>query len=231
MNHVQRTPCEAANSGGPRVNCTQAVGDLPVTRGRRRAQYLAMDKEDDSPSNPSDLADQPAAGEDACPVREITLAQEIIDNLPYAVMVLLGSAILLIGLGAWRWAAGGAYFAYGLVGVLWIIVFLCPHCHFFDTRLCPCGYGRIAAKLRSRQDGDRFAEKFRRHIPVIVPLWLIPPAAGVIVLVRQFSAAVLVLVVAFAINSFLILPLVSRKYGCARCPQKESCPWMGRGAR
>ena len=172
------------------------------------------------------------AGEENCPVSEITPAQAIIDNLPYAVMILLGSAIMVIGLGAWRWAAGGAYFAYGLVGMLWIIVFLCPHCQFFDTRLCPCGYGRIAAKLRSRQDGDRFAQKFRRHIPAIVPLWLIPPAAGVIVLLRQFSAAMLVLVVAFAINSFLILPLVSKKYGCARCPQKESCPWMGgRGAR
>lgn len=186
-----------------------------------------MSTDDDGPSASSAPAAGVEPGEDACPAREITLAQEIIDNLPYAVMILLGSAILLIGLGAWRWAAGGAYFAYGLVGMLWIIVFLCPHCHFFDTRLCPCGYGRIAAKLRSRQDGDRFAQKFRRHIPVIVPLWLIPPVAGVIVLLRQFSAAMLVLVVAFAINSFLVLPLVSKKYGCARCPQKDTCPWMG----
>ena len=191
-----------------------------------------MNKDSGCSSDVSPAAGGLEAGEESCPAREITPAQAIIDNVPYAVMILLGSAILLIGLGAWRWAAGGAYFAYGLVGVLWIIVFLCPHCHFFDTRLCPCGYGRISAKLRPKKDGGRFAEKFRRHIPVIVPLWLIPPVAGVIVLLRQFSAAMLVLVAAFAINSFLILPLVSRKYGCARCPQKESCPWMGgRGGR
>ena len=193
-----------------------------------------MNQESDSASSSSDLADQPGEGEEACRARPVTLGQELIDNLPYAVMVLLGSAILLIGLGQgpWRWVASGAYFAYGLGGALWIIVFLCPHCHFFDTRLCPCGYGRISAKLRPKKDGDRFAEKFRRHIPVIVPLWLIPPVAGVIVLLCQVSAAVLVLVVAFAVNSFLILPLVSKKYGCARCPQKESCPWMGgRGGR
>lgn len=187
-----------------------------------------MDQENDRPPGSSAATAGLEAGEESCPARPVTLAQELIDNLPYAVMILLGSAILVMGLGAWRWAAGGAYFAYGLGGVLWIILFLCPHCQFFDTRLCPCGYGRISAKLRSKQDGSRFAEKFRRHIPVIVPLWLIPPVAGVIVLVRQFSAAMLLLVAAFAVNSFLILPLVSKKYGCARCPQKESCPWMGR---
>ncbi len=187
-----------------------------------------MDQENDRPPGSSAATAGLEGGEESCPARPVTLAQELIDNLPYAVMILLGSAILLIGLGAWRWVAGGAYFAYGLGGALWIIAFLCPHCHFFDTRLCPCGYGRISAKLRSKKDGSRFAEKFRRHIPVIVPLWLIPPVAGVIVLVRHFSAAMLVLVAAFAVNSFLILPLVSKKYGCARCPQKESCPWMGR---
>ena len=187
-----------------------------------------MDQENDRPPGSSAATPGLEAGEESCPAQPVTLAHELIDNLPYAVMILLGSAILVMGLGAWRWAAGGAYFAYGLGGVLWIILFLCPHCQFFDTRLCPCGYGRISAKLRSKQDGSRFAEKFRRHIPVIVPLWLIPPVAGVIVLVRQFSAAMLLLVAAFAVNSFLILPLVSKKYGCARCPQKESCPWMGR---
>jgi hypothetical protein len=38
-------------------------------------------------------------------------------------------------------------------------------------------------------------------------------------------------VIAFALNSFIILPLISRKYGCAHCPQRDECPWMSRGER
>jgi hypothetical protein len=105
--------------------------------------------------------------------------------------------------------------------------FVCPYCHFYDTRLCPCGYGRIAARLRLKKDGRDFAGQFKRHIPVIAPLWVLPLAAGGIALCHSFSPKLLVLAAAFAINSYVLLPLVSRHYGCASCPQKDTCPWMG----
>jgi len=160
---------------------------------------------------------------------EYSHLKEFIDNLPYIIMVIMGSAILLWGLRFLlvAWISAGAYFIYGLVGALWIIIFVCPYCHFYDTRLCPCGYGQISARLVARKDGDRFREKFKKHIPVIVSLWFIPFIAGIIFLVCHFSRSLLVLLIIFCINSFLILPLVSRKYGCANCPQADSCPWMG----
>lgn len=164
----------------------------------------------------------------AKPEQEYTHIQEFIDNLPYIVMTILGALVFIIGpeSGAANWLLAISYFLYSAAGALWIIIFVCPYCHFYGTRTCPCGYGRISGKLRRVRDQSRFSEKFKKHIPVIVPLWIIPPAAGIFYLFRHYSLALLLLVVVFSIDAFVMLPLVSRKYGCAHCPQKSSCPWM-----
>jgi len=174
-------------------------------------------------------ADEPRSAPDTCPVPQVTRTHELLDNLPYVVMLGLGAAIFqtAVAEAAWSWLAAGVYLAYGLAGALWIMLFVCPYCHFYDTRLCPCGYGQIAAKLRAKQDGDRFRTQFRKHIPVIVPLWFVPLIPGGIAIARHFSWPLLALLVAFALDAFLILPLVSRMYGCAQCRQKDTCPWLG----
>ncbi len=166
---------------------------------------------------------------DACRTGGVSRTRALIDNLPYALMILCGGTVFLIAPGGptWRWSAAIVYAVYGVVGALWIMYFVCPYCHFYDTRLCPCGYGRIAAKLRPRQETGQFARQFRRHIPVIVPLWFLPLIAAGVGLVRDFTWLLLGLTIVFAVNSFLVLPLVSRKYGCKTCPQKDGCPWMG----
>ena len=165
------------------------------------------------------------------PEQEHTHLQEFIDNLPFIIMTAVGATILLlgfIGLGlfVWGWLAAILFILYGIVGAFWIIVFVCPYCHFYDTRACPCGYGQIAAKIKPKAESEQFHLKFKKHIPVIVPLWLIPIIAGGIFLYLQFSYLMLILVIIFAIDSYILLPLVSRKYGCAHCPQRDTCPWM-----
>jgi hypothetical protein len=149
-------------------------------------------------------------------------------------MVVLGAVILRAGVpgSIWGWIPASLYLLYGIGGALWIMIFLCPYCHFWNTTACPCGYGRIAAKLREKKlqegtDDNLFRKKFRRHIPVIVPLWFIPVAAGVYFLTCSFSWLLLILLVVFAVDAFAVLPLLSRKHGCVECPQKDQCPWMG----
>jgi len=161
-------------------------------------------------------------------MREYSPAQELINNTAYIVMILLGAVILIMSYGgsAEGWISAIAYLAYGVAGSFWIMVFVCPFCRYFDTRSCPCGYGRIAARFRVKETVECFDEKFKKHIPVIVPLWFIPIVAGVIPLIRGFSLPLLVLLIIFAINAFVILPLVSTRHGCKECPQKETCPWM-----
>ena len=163
-------------------------------------------------------------------VREYSPVQELTHNIPYMTMTALGAAILVVGSGiaAWGLIAGGAFLAYGAAGALWLMVFVCPYCRYWNSRACPCGYGRIAARFRAKEPVECFNEKFKKHIPVIVPLWFIPVLAGVPLLIRSFSWLLVALLVIFAFDAFVVLPLVSTKHGCKECPQRDSCPWMAR---
>jgi hypothetical protein len=166
--------------------------------------------------------------------RQYSHAQELISNLPYIAMIALGMVVLLLSINTllWKWLAAVAYLIYGVAGAFWIILFLCPFCRYFDSSYCPCGYGRIAGKLRKRKTQNResnqdcFDEKFKKHIPVIVPLWFIPVLVGVTVEFHTFSISLLALLIVFAVDAFVLLPLFSTKHSCKECPQRDSCPWM-----
>ena len=159
---------------------------------------------------------------------QYTHLQELFHNIPYIVMCILGAVILAMALGGSFWAIITAiiFAIYGLAGALWIMIFVCPYCGYWDTKSCPCGYGRIAARFTKKQPIEDFSGKFKKHIPVIVPLWLIPVVVGVPFVVRSFSWALLSLIIIFIVEAFVILPLVSTRQGCKDCPQRDTCPWM-----
>ncbi len=161
-------------------------------------------------------------------IRQYTFAEELVNNIPYILMVCLGAVVLAVGFAgsAWGPILARAYLVYGAAGALWIMIFVCPWCQYWNSKSCPCGYGRIAARFRAKKLVDRFDEKFKRHIPVIVPLWFLPVLAGLPVVIRSFSWMLLVLLVVFAVDAFVVLPWLSVKHGCKGCPQKECCPWM-----
>lgn len=164
------------------------------------------------------------------PTQEYSHVQQIVNNLPYTVMALLGAAIFVIGLAnpVWGWLCASVYVIYSVAGAFWIMIFVCPYCERHNTMSCPCGYGVIAAKLRQKKDVSRFKEKFKKHILVIVPLWFIPVFACVVFTVRSFSWLMVILLVVFALDAFAVLPLYSKRHSCTNCPQKDTCPWMGR---
>jgi len=165
---------------------------------------------------------------DPIPARTYTNAEALLHNLPYILMTALGAAVLFRSLQGSAWASitSAGYVFYGLLGAVWIMIFVCPFCRFWGTDACPCGYAKIAAKIRARQPEDRFAEKFKKHIPVIVPLWFLPLIAAVPSLIRGFNWGLVILMVAFMVDAFLILPLLSTQHGCRDCPQRQTCPWM-----
>jgi len=141
--------------------------------------------------------------------------------------------MIAVGFDLSRWACMGAsiYLVYGIVGALWLMLFVCPYCGYFATRACPCGYGLIAARLTSKGDRECFPEKFKRHIPVIVPLWLIPVACGGVALWHSFAWWLVALLAVFVVHSYVVLPLVSKRNCCAECPQADTCPWMANKSR
>ncbi|UCG68983.1 MAG: hypothetical protein JSV09_14545 [Thermoplasmata archaeon] len=162
-------------------------------------------------------------------LKEYSNLQTLIDNIPYIMMTFFGAVIFIVSfnMSLLGWIFGVLFILYGILGAFWIIIFVCPYCHYYDTKACPCGYGQIAGKFLSQKDGDLFFKKFRKHVPVLVPLWIIPVIVGLWSLITSFTWIMVTLIVIFAVDSFLILPLVSRRYGCAHCPQKDTCPWMG----
>lgn len=163
-------------------------------------------------------------------MREYTKQETIIASIPFAGMLLIGAVTIAYAYGFSSSALVGAvsYLVYGVAGVLWIMIFLCPHCAHYSTNRCPCGYGIISARIVKKGDHDCFADKFRRHISVIIPLWIIPVACGGLALWNSFSWRLVGLLSVFVIESCIILPIVSRKQSCVDCSQKDDCPWMVR---
>ena len=160
--------------------------------------------------------------------KEYTQLETFLDNLPYILMAIIGAAI---NINIFKFSIPGIvfsliYIGYCAIGAIWIMIFICPYCHYFNTNFCPCGYGQIAAKFREKNPEIMFLEKFKKHIPVIIPLWIIPLIEGLIFLILDYNFTLMILVIAFTINSFIILPLLARIYGCGHCPQKNDCPWM-----
>ena len=166
-------------------------------------------------------------------MREYTLSETVFANIPYAVMVFIGTTIIAYayGLTVLAFTAAFGYLIYGVIGAFWIMIFVCPFCAFYANKGCPCGYGMISAKIVKKNGRNCFPDKFRRHIPVIVPLWLIPVICGGIALWNSFSWMFTGLVLVFIIESWIILPIVSVKHGCVDCSQKDKCPWMVRSAQ
>ena len=155
-----------------------------------------------------------------------------LENIPYAMMLLLGAAIIVSGLGGhtWTWLVAVGFVLYGIAGSFWIIIALCPHCPSHGQRSCPCGYGVISARLRPKGDAAHFTRKFRLTIPTIVPLWIIPVAVAVVVLIKSFALPMAVLLGVFILDAYVLLPWLSRGHGCKDCPQRDLCPWWTRKA-
>ena len=171
------------------------------------------------------------ANTEECIVTYSTL-HTVLSNVPYALVLLLGAAILVVGFPgrAWTWPAAIGFVLYGAAGTFWLIFALCPHCPSYGQRSCPCGYGIIAARLRPKGDAAHFSRRFRQTIPPIVPLWFIPVIVAAIALVKAFALPLAILTGVFAINAFVLLPWLSRGHGCKACPQRDQCPWWTRKA-
>ena len=103
-----------------------------------------------------------------------------IANIPYFGMIFQGAVTIAYASSFSSWGVAGAcgYLLYGIVGSFWIMIFVCPYCHFYATKGCPCGYGMISERMVSKGDRECFAQKFKHHIPVIIPLWIIPVVYG-----------------------------------------------------
>ena len=163
---------------------------------------------------------------DECTI-EYSTFHTVLENIPYAVMLLLGAAIIVRAYSGatWTWVAAVGFVLYGIAGSFWIILFLCPYCPSHGQRSCPCGYGVISAKFKPPGDYSEFTRKFRQHIPVIAPLWFAPVVLAVLAMAKSFTVPMAVVLGAFVLDAYILLPWLSKGHGCKDCPQRDLCPW------
>lgn len=148
-------------------------------------------------------------------------AWQVVGGTLYVAMTALGAATLFFACGdaLWSWVATVAYCAYApATGML------------FATRGCAHCAGR-PARPPAGDRGNTQARGFWLHLPLVLPAWLLPPAAAGIAVYLRFSWLVAALGALFALESMVVLPLVARFYICPHCPQKDTCPWMKGSAR
>ena len=145
-------------------------------------------------------------------------------NAPEVVMYILGSVIMFY-LGLWAMIAFIGYFVFS---TLWYMKFVCTNCPHYDNLRCPSGYASVVTKLFKKGDVKKFNASFKRNMGVVFPTWFAPVFAGIYLLYYTFTIPMVILLIVFIVDAFIILPIFSKKYGCQECDLKDKCPWMGK---
>ena len=156
---------------------------------------------------------------DRC-AREVPAWLVALDNGPTLLLFALGAAILWL---LW-WPLSLLFAAYCAASIVLFWAIICPYCHHFGTGACPCGYGKVAPRFFKRRPGTDFRGVFRRNIAIMFPVWLAPLAGGIYVLWTAFSWPAAILLVAFCVDGFAVIPAISIFVGCKGC-EIEDCPW------
>jgi hypothetical protein len=123
-----------------------------------------------------------------------------VEDLPYALMILLGVLIFQVTLdfSLTAWLSTVAYIIYGIVVVFWMVAFVCPYCQNFGST-CPSGHGQISARFKRKQDEKLFARKINKSMPAVIPIYVIPIVIGAVAFVFSFNFLVLILVALFVV--------------------------------
>lgn len=145
--------------------------------------------------------------------------------------------VLIINLVFFTSYAIGAYIFF-LVGPVCVILYIayivflefrqyresCVSCYYYG-KMCAFGKGRIAARFFEVGDPNKFFEKELSPADMI-PQFLVlilPLAAGIALLLRNFSWELFVLVLLPPAIWFLGNPIVYGKLACPHCKQGRAC--------
>jgi len=154
------------------------------------------------------------------------------ENYPWWVVIpscLL--ALAIYGLGAyivyqWGWIWMTAYLLIVLVLEIRLLRGSCVHCYYYG-RTCAFGRGRLSGLLFERGDTEAFSSRevtWRELIPDIM-VSLVPVAAGIAFLIREFAWPVLAAVVLLVFLSTAGNGFVRSTFARRHCRQRElGCP-------
>lgn len=107
-----------------------------------------------------------------------------------------------------------------------ILKYSCADCYYYG-KLCGLGRGKLCPMLFKKGDPQSFAEK-EISWPDILPDFMVsifPAIGGIILLIRDFSWLILLLLVALLALSFGGNAIIRGSFACRHCKQREiGCP-------
>jgi len=149
--------------------------------------------------------------------------RQIIHSIPLYITYGLGTVIC----GMFAFWAAIVYILVCVAGNLWFIVTICPNCRAYD-RGCPSGYNLCAQKLAKKGDPALFQQAFRRNVGVVALSWFVPLIFASLILIDGWDVSLIIVLSAFLVLAFGVLPFGMRVEGCARCPNKKDCPYAAK---
>lgn len=123
----------------------------------------------------------------------------------------------------WKWAAL-IFFIYLIFIELSVYKSGCSCCYYYGKR-CVAGRGKIAPLIVKRKDPKKFCERtlsFKDFIPTLL-VALIPVAAGIYLLIKDFNFLILGLTLWPLLVNFIGNPIVYGKIACPHCKQGAKC--------
>ena len=148
-------------------------------------------------------------------------------DISHALVLTLGTVVLL----QCSYLAALLYVVVSLLGSVWFMANICPHCRAYGTMACKSKYGLLSSWLFKRPETIDFRRAFKRNIASVAVQWFIPLLGGIYCLYLSFDIYLLTTLVVFALVAFVWLPVRSRKGGCATCPQRTECGWTKVGKK
>ena len=145
-------------------------------------------------------------------------------DISHSITILLGSIVLI----QCNFLLTILYVIISVMGLMWFLGTICPHCRAYGTSRCKSGYGRLSATLFNRPKETNFRRAFKRNIVSVTFQWFIPLFAGLYCLYLSYTPLLMSTYILFILVAFLWLPLNSRRKGCKNCPQRNECGWAPR---
>ena len=154
------------------------------------------------------------------------------ENFPIWIALLSNLvAISIYTIGAYILAGFGILFSIlYLLYCLWIEISVlrgsCVDCYYYG-KICGLGKGKLCSLLFKKGDPKKFVEK-EVSVSKILPdfmVFIIPIVGGIILLVRNFTLFLLVMLAILVILSFGGNAVIRGSFVCKHCKQREiGCP-------
>ena len=106
----------------------------------------------------------------------------------------------------------------------------CTRCDYYGS-VCDLGTSVLVSKLfKQKPEKEKFTCIAQQSIPWLIPIILLPLAAGIYNIIAVVSIMNIVFLTGY-LTAVLLFAVTSVKITCPRCKMYEKCPFAGNGVK